>query len=84
MASRIRGNYSRAVSSIDCPTCPAKKGVLCNTSSVVHKERRMEAIKLGLWDPDLAQVDDPDAPFYAEGDYLEAFKPAEGARGAGS
>jgi len=70
-------NYTKAVASIPCPRKSCGKGVgeRCRTSAVVHNERRRAAIDQSLWDPDKAQVDDPNAPYYAGGAPLEAMKP---------
>jgi hypothetical protein len=46
--------YTTAVTSIVCPKCPKGIGQKCNTSAVVHPERRKAAIEQGLWDPNKA------------------------------
>lgn len=73
----LEDRYTQAVGSIDCPKpgCNKKARERCTTSAVVHPERRAEAIEQGLWDPSKAQDRDPDAPFYAGGAPLEAYRP---------
>ena len=72
--------YTTAVTSIACPrvSCTAAVGRLCNTSAVVHEERRNTALAQGLWDPGKALAGD-----YGDlaGCPLEALKPAGIRRG---
>ena len=74
--------YTMAVTSIPCPreSCTAALGQVCNTSAVVHHERRDAALAQGLWDPGKALAGD-----YGDlaGCPLEALKPAGIRRGWG-
>jgi hypothetical protein len=72
--------YTAAVTSILCPreSCQAAVGQVCNTTAVVHDERRKAAIAHGLWHPGKALAGD-----YGElaGCPLEALKPTWTRRG---
>lgn len=65
-------SYTKAVTSIPCPRCQQGVGVKCNTSSVVHAERRNQAIDEGLWSPEAALRG---VLPVEHGTPLEAFKP---------
>jgi hypothetical protein len=66
--------YTTAVTSIACPrpSCTAALGQVCNTTAVVHPERRSAALAQELWDPGKALAGD-----YGDlaGCPLEALKP---------
>jgi hypothetical protein len=72
--------YTMAVTSIPCPreSCTAALGQVCNTSAVVHDERRDAALAQGLWDPRKALAGE-----YGDlaGCPLEALKPVGVRRG---
>jgi hypothetical protein len=72
--------YAMAVTSIPCPrqSCLAALGQVCNTSAVVHHERRNAALAQGLWDPGKALAGE-----YGDlaGCPLEALKPVGIRRG---
>jgi hypothetical protein len=72
--------YTMAVTSIPCPreSCTATLGQVCNTSAVVHDERRDAALAQGLWDPRKALAGE-----YGDlvGCPLEALKPVGVRRG---
>jgi hypothetical protein len=68
--------YTTAMTSIPCPreSCTAAVGQLCNTTAIVHEERRNSALAQGLWDPGKALAGE-----YGDlaGCPLEALKPAD-------
>ncbi len=72
--------YTVAVTSIPCPreSCTAALGQVCNTTAVVHEERRNAALAQGLWDPGKALAGE-----YGDlaGCPLEALKPVGIRRG---
>jgi hypothetical protein len=72
--------YTTAVTSIPCPreSCTATLGQVCNTTAIVHEERRNAALAQGLWDPRKALAGEYGA---LAGCPLEALKPAGIRRG---
>jgi len=72
--------YTMAVTSVPCPraSCTAALGQVCNTSAVVHEERRNAALAQGLWDPGKALAGEYGA---LAGCPLEALKPVGIRRG---
>jgi hypothetical protein len=72
--------YTMAVTSIPCPreSCTAALGQVCNTTAVVHNERRNAALAQSLWDPGKALAGE-----YGDlaGCPLEAIKPVGVRRG---
>ena len=72
--------YTTAMTSSPCPrkSCPAGVGQVCNTTAIVHAERRDAALAQGLWDPGKALAGE-----YGDlaGCPLEALKPVSIRRG---